>query len=33
MDLDEIMKYVIWIIFFAVVLVGLYLLLKRLGIM
>ncbi|GIU68524.1 MAG: hypothetical protein KatS3mg001_374 [Candidatus Pacearchaeota archaeon] len=32
MDLDEIIKYVIWIIFFLFALTGVYTLLKRLGI-
>ena len=33
MDLEEFIKYVLWIIFFAVALLGIYLLLKRLGVM
>jgi hypothetical protein len=33
MDLDEIIKYVIWIIFFAVALVGIYSLLRRFGVL
>lgn len=32
MDLDEMIKYIIWVVLFAVVLVGLYFLFKRLGI-
>lgn len=31
MDLDEMLKYAVWIIFFAVALTGIYLLLKRVG--
>ena len=33
MDLEEFIKYVIWIIFFAVALLGVYFLLKKLGVM
>lgn len=33
MDLDELLKYLIWIVFFAVALIGLYFLLKSLGIL
>ena len=33
MDLEEFIKYVIWVIFFAVAFLGIYFLLKRLGIM
>jgi len=33
MDLEEFIKYVIWIIFFAAALFGVYFLLKRLGAM
>ena len=33
MNLDELMKYVIWIIFFGLILLGLRVLLKKLGIM
>lgn len=33
MNLDAVIKYLIWIIFFGVALVGLYFLLKRLGVM
>jgi hypothetical protein len=32
MDLDEMIKYLIWIIFFALVLGGLYFMLKKLGV-
>jgi len=32
MNYDEIMKYLIWVIFFVLVLGGLYLALKRLGV-
>jgi hypothetical protein len=33
MNLDEITKYVIWIVFFALALMGVYLLLKKIGAM
>lgn len=33
MDIEEFIKYVVWVIFFAVALLGVYLLLKRLGVM
>jgi len=33
MDLEEFIKYVLWIIFFAVALFGIYFLLKRLGVL
>jgi len=33
MDLEEFIKYAVWVIFFAVALLGVYLLLKRLGVM
>jgi len=33
MNLDDLIKYLIWIVFFGVVLVGLYFMLKRLGVM
>jgi len=33
MNLDEVTKYLIWIVFFALALGGLYFLLKRLGMM
>ena len=33
MDLEEFIKYGIWVVFFAVALLGIYFLLKRLGIM
>ncbi len=33
MDLEDFIKYVVWIVFFAVALLGIYLLLKRLGVM
>ena len=32
MDLDVFMKYLIWIVFFALALAGLYIMLKRLGV-
>lgn len=32
MDLEEFIKYVVWVIFFAVALIGVYFLLKRLGV-
>jgi len=32
MDLDEMIKYLIWVIFFALVLGGLYFMLKKLGV-
>jgi len=32
MNLDEIIKYLIWVIFFMVVFAGLYLMLKKLGV-
>jgi len=33
MNLDEVTKYIIWIVFFALALTGLYLLLGRIGVM
>lgn len=33
MNLDDFIKYLIWIIFFGVALAGLYFLLKKLGVM
>jgi len=33
MDLDEMIKYLIWVVFFMVVLGGLYLMFKKLGIL
>jgi hypothetical protein len=33
MDLEEFIKYALWIIFFAVALLGVYFLLRRFGIM
>lgn len=33
MNFDELVKYVIWIIFFALILIGLYALLNKLGIL
>jgi len=33
MDLDDLMKFLVWIAFFALALVGLYLMLKRIGIL
>lgn len=33
MNLDEILKYAIWIIFFGLALVGIYFLLKRAGVL
>lgn len=33
MDLDDLIKYITWIVFFAIALVGLYFLLKKLGVM
>ena len=33
MNLDELIKYIIWIVFFALALGGLYFLLKRVGVM
>jgi len=33
MDLEAFIKYVVWVIFFAVALLGVYFLLKRLGVM
>ena len=32
MDLDVFMRYLIWIVFFALALAGLYVMLKRLGV-
>jgi len=32
MNLDEIIKYLIWVVFFVLVLGGLYLLLKKMGV-
>jgi len=32
MSLDEIIKYLIWVVFFGIALVGVYFLLKRLGV-
>lgn len=33
MSFDEMVKYLIWVVFFALVLVGLYFALKKLGIL
>lgn len=33
MNLEDLIKYLIWIIFFAVALIGVYFLLKKFGIM
>ncbi len=33
MNLDNLMKYIIWIVFFGLALVGVYFLLKKLGAM
>lgn len=33
MNLDSMIKYLVWIVFFAIALVGLYFLLKTLGIL
>jgi hypothetical protein len=33
MNLDEVIKYLIWIVFFGVALAGIYFMLKRLGVM
>lgn len=33
MSLDEMIKYLIWIIFFGIVLVGLYFMLKKVGVL
>ena len=33
MELDELIKYALWVIFFAAALIGLFFLLKRLGVM
>ncbi len=33
MNLDEMVKYLIWVVFFVLVLGGLYLVLKRLGVL
>ncbi len=33
MNLDEMIKYLIWVVFFALVFAGLYFLLKKLGVM
>ncbi len=33
MNLDEMVKYLIWIIFFSLVMVGLYLMLKKIGVL
>jgi hypothetical protein len=33
MNLDEMAKYLIWIVFFALVLTGLYFMLKKLGVL
>ena len=33
MNLDDLIKYVVWIVFFGVALVGVYLLLTKLGVM
>jgi len=33
MSFDEVMKYLIWIIFFGIALVGLYFALKKIGVM
>jgi len=32
MSLDEIIKYLIWVVFFGIALVGVYFMLKRLGV-
>jgi len=32
MNLDEIIKYLIWVVFFGIALVGVYALLKKLGV-
>jgi hypothetical protein len=32
MDIDEIIKYLIWVVFFGIALVGIYVLLKKLGV-
>ena len=32
MDLDEFIKYLTWIVFFAIAFAGLYLMLKKLGV-
>lgn len=32
MNLDELLKYAVWIVFFGLVLVGVYFLLRRMGI-
>jgi len=32
MNLDEFLKYAVWIVFFGIALVGIYFLLRRLGI-
>jgi len=32
MDLDEIIKYLIWVVFFVLVFTGLYFMLKKLGV-
>jgi hypothetical protein len=32
MNLDELLKYAVWIIFFGIALVGVYFLLRRIGI-
>jgi len=33
MDIEDLIKYLIWIIFFAVALTGIYFLLRKLGVM
>ena len=33
MELDEVIKYLIWIVFFGVAIAGIYFMLKRLGVM
>ena len=33
MDLDTLVKYLIWIVFFGVVLAGIYFMMKKLGIL
>ncbi len=33
MNLDEMLKYIIWVIFFGIALIGLYFLLKKAGVL
>lgn len=33
MNLDNLIKYLVWIVFFSMVLIGMYLFLRRLGIL